>query len=140
MVFLSLFRQFAFAPSNDTKPEVIVVGDVHGCHDEMLALLERCGYRVGRAEDKERFSVVLVGDLVSKVRTRECHLFWRMPFVQKNVASFLERDRVECWNPLSSQHGCVILSDRMQWGRALQQLHLRLTSSSCILRFVCVYF
>ncbi|CAM9715599.1 unnamed protein product, partial [Choristocarpus tenellus] len=32
----------------------------------MVALLERCGYRVGRREDRERFSVVLVGDLVNK--------------------------------------------------------------------------
>jgi len=37
----------------------IVIGDVHGCLDELLALLQRCG-RSG--EDR----VVLVGDLVAK--------------------------------------------------------------------------
>lgn len=51
--------------------EIIVVGDVHGCYDEMVALLERCGYRVGRKEDRERFSVILVGDLVNKVRVQK---------------------------------------------------------------------
>lgn len=43
-----------------------MVGDIHGCHREMVSLLERCGYRLGNREDKERFSVVLAGDLVNK--------------------------------------------------------------------------
>lgn len=46
---------------------MIIVGDVHGCYDEMVTLLERCGYRLGNAQDRGRFSVVLVGDLVNKV-------------------------------------------------------------------------
>lgn len=50
------------------KAEVIVVGDIHGCHSEMVSLLERCGYRLGNRADKERFSVVLAGDLVNKAR------------------------------------------------------------------------
>ena len=37
----------------------IVIGDVHGCLDELLALLQRCG-----RSDEDR--VVLVGDLVAK--------------------------------------------------------------------------
>ena len=45
---------------------MIIVGDVHGCHGEMVSLLERCGYRLGNRDDKERFSVVLAGDLVNK--------------------------------------------------------------------------
>ncbi len=45
---------------------MIVVGDIHGCHGEMVSVLERCGYRLGNPEDKERFSVVLAGDLVNK--------------------------------------------------------------------------
>lgn len=49
------------------QPEVIIVGDVHGCYSEMVTLLERCGYRLGNPEDRERFSVVLAGDLVNKV-------------------------------------------------------------------------
>lgn len=44
----------------DINPRVIVVGDVHGCLDELQALLEKAEY------DKERDSVVLVGDLVNK--------------------------------------------------------------------------
>ena len=32
----------------------------------MVSLLERCGYRIGNRDDKERFSVVLAGDLVNK--------------------------------------------------------------------------
>lgn len=48
------------------KAEVIIVGDVHGCHGEMVSLLKRCGYRLGNRDDRERFSVVLAGDLVNK--------------------------------------------------------------------------
>lgn len=43
-----------------------MVGDIHGCHGEMISVLERCGYRLGNREDKERFSVILAGDLVNK--------------------------------------------------------------------------
>ncbi|CAM9865318.1 unnamed protein product, partial [Discosporangium mesarthrocarpum] len=46
--------------------KVIIVGDIHGCYDELVALLERCGYHLGSREDRESFSVVLVGDLLNK--------------------------------------------------------------------------
>ena len=46
---------------------MIIVGDVHGCHSEMVTLLKRCGYRLGNQDERERFSVVLAGDLVNKV-------------------------------------------------------------------------
>lgn len=49
------------------QPEVIIVGDVHGCFDEMETLLAKCGYRLGSEKDRERFTVVLAGDLVNKV-------------------------------------------------------------------------
>lgn len=52
------------------QSELIVVGDVHGCCGEMVTLLERCGYRLGNLEDRERFSVVLAGDLVNKVGSK----------------------------------------------------------------------
>ncbi|CAN0170121.1 unnamed protein product [Ectocarpus sp. 6 AP-2014] len=52
--------------AEELKAEVIVVGDIHGCYGEMVSLLERCGYRLGNEEDRERFSVVLAGDLVNK--------------------------------------------------------------------------
>lgn len=42
------------------------MGDIHGCYGEMVSLLERCGYRLGNEDDRERFSVVLAGDLVNK--------------------------------------------------------------------------
>lgn len=54
--------------ASTAKAEVIVVGDIHGCHSEMVSLLERCGYRLGNRADRERFSVVLAGDLVNKAR------------------------------------------------------------------------
>jgi len=37
----------------------IVIGDVHGCLDELLTLVSRCGYAAG---DR----LILVGDLVAK--------------------------------------------------------------------------
>lgn len=51
-----------------------VIGDVHGCLDELLLLLERLGYRVARdeagravdAEHPEGRRVVFVGDLVDR--------------------------------------------------------------------------
>lgn len=42
------------------KERVIVIGDVHGCLDEMLELLKACNY----SEDRD--TVILVGDLVNK--------------------------------------------------------------------------
>lgn len=41
---------------------VILVGDLHGCLEELHDLLEACGYRPG--ED----ILVAVGDLVNKAR------------------------------------------------------------------------
>ena len=41
------------------QPRVIAIGDVHGCLDELQALLRRCDYRPGDL-------VVFLGDLVSK--------------------------------------------------------------------------
>ncbi len=41
------------------KPRVIAIGDVHGCIDELQALLRRCNYRPGDV-------IVFLGDLVSK--------------------------------------------------------------------------
>ena len=37
----------------------IIIGDVHGCLDELESLVSRCGYAVG---DR----LILVGDLVAK--------------------------------------------------------------------------
>jgi bis(5'-nucleosyl)-tetraphosphatase (symmetrical) len=39
---------------------VLVIGDVHGCLDELRALLAKANY------SREKDSVVLVGDLVNK--------------------------------------------------------------------------
>jgi len=41
------------------QPRVIAIGDVHGCIDELQALLRRCDYRPGDM-------IVFLGDLVSK--------------------------------------------------------------------------
>ena len=41
------------------QPRVIAIGDVHGCIDELQALLRRCDYRPGDL-------IVFLGDLVSK--------------------------------------------------------------------------
>ena len=51
-----------------------IIGDVHGCYDELVALLERLGYRVSRGHSDGGFSVshpqgrkaVFVGDLVDR--------------------------------------------------------------------------
>lgn len=42
------------------KENIIIVGDIHGCLDELKLLLKKCSYNV------ETHSVVLVGDLVNK--------------------------------------------------------------------------
>jgi hypothetical protein len=42
---------------SDPKERVIIVGDVHGCLDELNGLLEACKYT------EERDTVILVGDL-----------------------------------------------------------------------------
>ena len=41
----------------DPKERVIIVGDVHGCLDELNGLLDACEYT------EERDTVILVGDL-----------------------------------------------------------------------------
>ena len=46
--------------SKDTDSRLIVVGDVHGCLEELKILLNRCSY------EKERDKVIFVGDLVNK--------------------------------------------------------------------------
>ena len=46
--------------SNDRKSRLIIVGDVHGCLEELKILLTRCSY------EKERDEVIFVGDLVNK--------------------------------------------------------------------------
>jgi hypothetical protein len=45
----------------DERERAIVIGDVHGCLDELKALLKRCKW------DPKRDRLVLVGDLVGKV-------------------------------------------------------------------------
>lgn len=48
------------APPAPTAGRRIFVGDVQGCHDELVALLARCRFREGRDR------LCLVGDLVNK--------------------------------------------------------------------------
>lgn len=45
-----------------------VVGDVHGCYEELLALLDKLGYRVrrGRLDGQEERQLVFLGDLVDR--------------------------------------------------------------------------
>lgn len=43
----------------ERQPRVIVIGDVHGCIDELQSLLRKCDYRPGDL-------IVFLGDLVSK--------------------------------------------------------------------------
>lgn len=44
---------------SDIKSRVVIVGDVHGCFDELRRLLEQC-------KVDENTTVILVGDLVNK--------------------------------------------------------------------------
>jgi predicted phosphodiesterase len=46
--------------ASQLKERVLIVGDVHGCLDELKALLEKANYAAGRT------SVVLVGDVCNK--------------------------------------------------------------------------
>lgn len=45
---------------SDVKERLIIVGDVHGCLDELKELIEKCNY------DPQTTSVVILGDLVNK--------------------------------------------------------------------------
>ena len=48
-------------PGTALKPgRLVVVGDIHGCHDELLMLLDKVHY------DNKVDNLVLVGDLVNK--------------------------------------------------------------------------
>jgi predicted phosphodiesterase len=47
-------------PASQLKERVLVVGDVHGCLDELKALLEKANFSDGRT------TVVLVGDVCNK--------------------------------------------------------------------------
>lgn len=46
--------------NSDRNSKLIIVGDVHGCLEELKILLTRCSY------EKERDKVIFVGDLVNK--------------------------------------------------------------------------
>lgn len=45
---------------NETPKRLIVVGDVHGCYDELKELLESCNYQDAQTQ------VLIVGDLINK--------------------------------------------------------------------------
>jgi len=54
-----LLKDAATERARQRQPRVIAIGDVHGCLDELQALLRRCDYQPGDL-------VVFLGDLVSK--------------------------------------------------------------------------
>jgi len=57
----------AVLPADTARPRTILVGDVHGCLDELDALLRECSH------DERTDRVVLVGDLVNKgPKSAEC--------------------------------------------------------------------
>ena len=45
---------------SDLKTRIIIIGDVHGCYDELILLLTKCNW------NPQSDTVILVGDLVSK--------------------------------------------------------------------------
>ena len=45
---------------NELKDRIIILGDIHGCYDEFMDLLEKCSY------NKDNDILILVGDLVLK--------------------------------------------------------------------------
>jgi len=48
---------------NDSRKGILVIGDIHGCHDELVALLAKAKHENG---GKDFLCVVSVGDLVNK--------------------------------------------------------------------------
>ena len=53
------------------KYDWITIGDVHGCYREMIALLEKYGFKIVDnkiidTEDTEKFGIIFAGDLVDK--------------------------------------------------------------------------
>ena len=64
--------QHAILPSDAARPRTIIIGDIHGCLEELKALLAACRY------DERTTRVVLVGDLVNKgPASAECVTFVR---------------------------------------------------------------
>ena len=62
----------ATLPSDQERPRTIIVGDIHGCLEELVDLLRLCEY------DEATCRVVLVGDLVNKgPLSAECVAFAR---------------------------------------------------------------
>jgi len=61
-------------PKSELQDQVLVVGDVHGCYDELQLLLKRVGYN----DDPSKWTLIFVGDLVNKgPKSAECVKFAR---------------------------------------------------------------
>ncbi len=82
------------------KPELrpsgrlIVVGDVHGCCDELDLLLKECNAT-------EHDNVVLVGDLVNK-GPKSVEVRWRSNNNQTSYERFMHQDATACLLPSSA--------------------------------------
>ncbi len=67
MIEVSRLRALGILPSSD-QPPFDIIGDVHGCYDELCTLLEQLGYMRSGSEYRHPAGrrIVFVGDLVDR--------------------------------------------------------------------------
>ena len=90
----SIERQRLWTNRRDLKGPFDIVGDVHGCADELLALLEKLGYRVSgppaapTVEAPDGRTAIFLGDLVDRGPDS--------PRVLKTVMGMVQRGQALC--------------------------------------------
>lgn len=89
-------------------PRTIIVGDVHGCFDELRELLDKCLY------NKETSTLILVGDLVNKG-----------PY-SSEVVKFARENKILC---VRGNHDDACLKHALAWRQHVETLSTQ--TSSC---------
>jgi len=72
----------------------IIIGDVHGCYNEMKALIEKYGFKIEDdviidGENTEKFGFIFAGDLVDKSNIQDIEKTLR--FIHKNMTNMGDR-------------------------------------------------
>ncbi len=69
---VEIVRQPLWNNKKDEHGPFDIIGDIHGCFDELVALLKRLGYKVAKAKDRFNVThaagrkIIFVGDLVDR--------------------------------------------------------------------------